>query len=139
MLQCKQCGEVYEDNSSYCNACNITLSEQGTAYVMDNQALKQQSIDDRKTTLLFKNTLIVVLLLFPFTAFLGGISFIYKTGEKAIITIIIEALCIAAFYFLKKDAELARKIIFALAFLLTILFPMASVAGIFLLALLFKK
>ncbi|MFT5082819.1 MAG: hypothetical protein ACI9Y1_000854 [Lentisphaeria bacterium] len=133
MIQCRQCGQTYGDDASYCNRCGAQLHEGTVDNILDsaeiNQEIKQRSRAEKRLA----KVLLVLMLLLPFAVAFGVITQVSTLGQKLVLLVLLEALAGGALILAAKRLSGPLPVLLTLSLLLLALPLWGSIIGVFLL------
>ena len=69
MLQCRQCGSIYDDEGECCNQCQHDLNDRTSVYVIDADEAKVRYLAYKKSFSLLQKVLALLMLFFPFAVY----------------------------------------------------------------------
>ena len=123
MKACKECGQLYDDDATYCNRCQLDLNDHSTDHVIDQTQLEKEVQQRQKHAAFLFKCIMAIAIIVPFILGVNLFSvFTSFTGKLAYVGLV-ECLCFACFWLYKNKKQAYFGVAAFLGLLILLLFP----------------
>ena len=127
MIACRNCGQTYTDDATYCNVCGTDLNENTTDIVYDQGELTNDSIRITKRVTQIQQLLIAISVVSPFILFTTRFSLLPAIQHRLVYVVLVECAVILGLALLWKKQHSFNYVCWCVVILLCMLFPIGLI------------